>query len=326
MKLYKLNLVKLKVIQNSIDKEEQSIQNLKFQIKKYYHIDVLEKLGINKIYMSTEDLDFNFYLTEDQIKKINLFAKLNSGFNLSFDNLPFKEINKYQEFEYSNKNDLPKITTIYKELDKIKDLYFDSERNQRKTINKERVEKFGKINNSIEGKKIISIDFEFNPNNIIDKYDLSFISEIGITTNFNGNIDSKHFIIDENKKSKSKELGFLYGETQSITTNDIKKILNNELKNAEVLILHSFHAELNFLIDNSIEHSHLDILDIQILYKNYIDNENEDLKKLSKILQGLKIDYGFLHNAGNDAYYTHEAFIKILDKINVKNKNTFKIK
>ena len=110
-----------------------------------------------------------------------------------------------------------------------------------------------------------------------------------------------------------------------IKINEIKEIINSEIKNADILVVHSYNTELNFLVDNNINYDHLNIVDVQLLYKHYFDNNDENLKKLSKILIDFDINYAFLHNAGNDAYYTYAALDKMLNKINNKKINSLKI-
>lgn len=324
MKLYQLNKVKQKIIQNSGIKNN-SLQEFKNSLLHNYHIDILEKLSIDNIYMITDHFDFNIYLNEEQIEKVNLMAKLNTGLNLNFYEIPYIETENFVNFKFNSKKDIPEINKNYKNLDSIKNTQSVLEEKQRKLLNKERADKFGHIKESLKGQRIVSIDFEFNPNSITEKYNLDFISEIGVTTNFKNAIQSKHFIVEENKKDTLKELNFLYGKSQMIKINEIKEIINSEIKNADILVVHSYNTELNFLVDNNINYDHLNIVDVQLLYKHYFDNNDENLKKLSKILIDFDINYAFLHNAGNDAYYTYAALDKMLNKINNKKINSLKI-
>lgn len=324
MKFYQLNSVKQQVIKNS-GIRGKTLNDFKANLKSNYHINVLEKLKIDKVYMLTSELDFNIYLNQEQIDKINLMATINTGLPLVFYDIPFIESNQYKIFPFEKVTDISKISNEYKTLDSIKEIYDADENTHRKNLNKERVEKFGKIKNSVLNKKIISVDFEFNLNTVTDKYELDFISEIGFTIRENNNITNKHFIVTENMKQNGNANEFLFGDSVHINKSQIKDILNSHLEKAELLVVHSYHAELRFLEDNNLKFDHLNILDVQLLYKNYYDNDNDNLKKLAKILLGLNLEYSFLHNAGNDAHFTYKAFEKIISNIKLEKKPTFKI-
>lgn len=97
---------------------------------------------------------------------------------------------------------------------------------------------------------------------------------------------------------------------------DLKKALDYVLAVLSTpnscLIGHNIKADINFIRSVSAKKINIPIFDTQLIYKQATLGGN--MLGLVRVLDEMGIPHSNLHNAGNDAYYTLEAF-KILAKL-----------
>lgn len=280
----------------------------------------IDQLSVDTVYMIiSDDPRFTFYIDEDHLAKINLFAKMSIGINLDLTNIRGTETDNYYSHKVKDSADLKEAVLAFKQLDAISGVIkqLEEERAIRKARLSELNQLYGVVDNSVMNKKIVSVDFEFEPNDK-EVFQLSQISEIGFTFYEDGKTTSKHYLIEENRKESSKaflqEL-FLFGDTELIKIDDIAPLLQKTLYENEVLIVHGYSTELRFLDVNNIDYSGLDVYDTQLVFKQYFEENQPNLKRLSHMLQHFDIPYTFLHNAGNDSYHTFGVFQTMMENI-----------
>lgn len=335
MILYNLTDVRNQIINSFKGAGEEKQVAIKKISELYSTRYAIDQLSVDKVYMIiNEDPRFSFYIDDDHLSKINLFAKMNMGIGLNFDlsNIKGVDINNYYSHKVNNSSDLKDAVLAFKQLDEIQGVIreMEEERTRRKAKLNELNTRYGVVDNSVMKKKIVSVDFEFEPNDK-DLFQLSQISEIGFTFYEDGVTTSKHYLIEENRKYSSKaflqEL-FLFGETETITIADIDSLLRKTISDNEVMIVHGYSTELRFMEVNNIDYSDLEIYDTQLVFKHYFDDKEPNLKRLSHMLQHFDIPYTFLHNAGNDSYHTFGVFQTMMENIpkpEIKKKISMKI-
>jgi hypothetical protein len=320
MILYNLTDVKNQVF-NSIKSAGEDKQVAFKKINELYSTRyAIDQLSVDTVYMIiSDDPRFTFYIDEDHLAKINLFAKMNIGINLDLSNIKGTETENYYRHKVKDSTDLKEAVLAFKQLDAISGIIqqLEEERAIRKARLSELNRLYGVVDNSVMNKKIVSVDFEFEPNDK-EVFQLSQISEIGFTFYEDGKTTSKHYLVEENRKESSKaflqEL-FLFGDTEIIKTADIATLLQKTLDENEVLIVHGYSTELRFLDVNNIDYSGLDVYDTQLVFKQYFEENQPNLKRLSHMLQHFDIPYTFLHNAGNDSYHTFGVFQNMMENI-----------
>ena len=322
MRLYNLTDVRNQII-NSFKGTGEGKQLAVKKISELYSTRyAIDQLSVDKVYMIiSEDPHFSFYINEDHLSKINLFAKMTMGMGITIDlnNIKGVEINNYYSHKVNDSSDLKEAVLAFKQLDEIQGVIreMEEERARKKAKLSELNTLYGVVDNSVMNKKIVSVDFEFEPNDK-DLFQLSQISEIGFTFYEDGVTTSKHYLIEENRKYSSKaflqEL-FLFGETETVTIADIASILQDTINENEVMIVHGYSTELRFMDVNNIDYSNLDVYDTQLVYKQYFDEKEPNLKRLSHMLKHFDIPYTFLHNAGNDSYHTFGVFQTMMENI-----------
>lgn len=322
MILYNLTDVRNQIINSFKGSSEEKKLAVK-KISEFYATRyAIDQLSVDKVYMIiSEDPHFSFHIDEDHLSKINLFAKMNMGneLNIDFSNIKGIEVNNYYSHKVKNSSDLKEAVLAFKQLDEIQGVIreMEEERARKKAKLSELNTLYGVVDNSVMNKKIVSVDFEFEPNDK-DLFQLSQISEIGFTFYEDGVTTSKHYLIEENRKYSSKaflqEL-FLFGETETVTIADIASILQDTINENEVMIVHGYSTELRFMDVNNIDYSNLEVYDTQLVYKQYFDEKEPNLKRLSHMLKHFDIPYTFLHNAGNDSYHTFGVFQTMMENI-----------
>lgn len=173
----------------------------------------------------------------------------------------------------------------------------------------------------IKNHRIICIDTEVQTDSLN-------ITELGLVFSNQGTIEARHFLIKEykdlKKERKNMQDYFNFGKSEIVTIKQMKKILIKYLNQADIFMAHSIHSENHYLkqIDiNLLEHIE-DYIDTQSINK-YLSKEDDPIS-LENLLKKLDIPYSFLHNSGNDAFYTWQSFINMLTiKNNFKNYHNF---
>ena len=322
MILYNLTDVKNQIINSFKGASEEKKLAIKKISELYSTRYAIDQLSVDKVYMIiSEDPRFTFHIDEDHLSKIHLFAKMNMGLgsNIDLSNIKGVEVDNYYSHNVKNSSELKEAVLAFKQLDEISGVIreMEEERARKKAKLSELNTLYGVVDNSVMNKKIVSVDFEFEPNDK-DIFQLSQISEIGFTFYEDGITTSKHYLIEENRKYSSKaflqEL-FLFGETETITIADIDSLLRKTMADNEVLIVHGYSTELRFMDVNDIDYSNLEVYDTQLVFKQYFDEKEPNLKRLSHMLQHFDIPYTFLHNAGNDSYHTFGVFQTMMENI-----------
>lgn len=322
MILYNLTDVRNQIINTFKGSSEEKKLAVK-KISEFYATRyAIDQLSVDKVYMIiSEDPRFSFHIDEDHLSKINLFAKMNMGLGLNIDlsNIKGVEVDNYYSHDVKNSADLKEAVLAFKQLDEISGVIreMEEERARKKAKLSELNTLYGVVDNSVMNKKIFSVDFEFEPNDK-EVFQLSQISEIGFTFYEDGITTSKHYLIEENRKYSSKaflqEL-FLFGETETITIADIDQLLRKTISDNEVMVVHGYSTELRFMDVNDINYSDVEVYDTQLVFKQYFDEKEPNLKRLSHMLQHFDIPYTFLHNAGNDSYHTFGVFQTMIENI-----------
>lgn len=178
------------------------------------------------------------------------------------------------------------------------------------------------IPTNIENTKILSIDFEFDQNKDFK------ISECGLSTYFNGLMTHEHYIIEGNYKNKRQydlQFQFNFGESKVVSLENLMNIVAEKLKTADYLACHNITSEYLILQRygmNLLEMKHIKSLDTEHLFANHFRSSfNDKSSSLTSILAKLDIEHTNLHNAGNDAAYTMEALLKMINLTRNKMKN-----
>ncbi len=321
MKLYNLTEVK-GVLLNQLTKEQMDSKETSFVYEAYSMRYAIDKLSIDKVNMIIdEDPRFTFYIDEEQLSKINLIVRLKTGFEFNYSKIKPYDVddNKVYSHKVTKSDDLKLAVQSFKKIPLIADAIreHEYERQIRKDRNIEIQNKLTYVDpNSVLSKKVVSIDFEFDPNE--REFNFKHISELGFSYYNKGLIESEHFIIEENKKNNNKQRlqeSFLFGKSKTIKIADIESVIRDVLIKNDIIVFHSYASEMLFLENHNIDVSDKEIYDTQLVFKNYFDDNNPNTKKLSHMLQHFDLPYGFLHNAGNDSYHTMKVFEHMIHKI-----------
>jgi hypothetical protein len=175
---------------------------------------------------------------------------------------------------------------------------------------------------NIENTKMLSVDFEFDQNKDFK------ISECGVSTYFNGSLTHEHYIVEgnyENKKHYNLQFQFNFGESKVVPLETLMAIVAEKLKKADYIAGHNITSEFLILQRhgmNLLEMPHIKPIDTEQLFKKHFQTGFDDkTSSLTSILTKLNIEYTNLHNAGNDAAYTMEALLKMIDKSKKKVSN-----
>lgn len=125
-----------------------------------------------------------------------------------------------------------------------------------------------------------------------------------------------HLVVEENTDKRNglrvedNRDGFLFGTTQVLPMKKCLAKLRTALRGADYVIAHAAHSDEKFLRRHGVGFAGKPVLDTQIMVK-CLRGTTESLR-LSRVLDELGIrNYKGLHNAGNDAYYTMEACLRM---------------
>ena len=175
---------------------------------------------------------------------------------------------------------------------------------------------------NIENTKMLALDFEFDQNKDFK------ISECGVSTYFNGSLTHEHYIVEgnyENKKHYNLQFQFNFGESKVVPLATLMAIVAEKLKQADYIAGHNITSEFLILQRygmNLLEMPHIKPIDTeQLLKKHFQINFDDNTSSLTSILTKLNIEYTNLHNAGNDAAYTMEALLNMINLTRKKIKN-----
>ncbi len=100
-----------------------------------------------------------------------------------------------------------------------------------------------------------------------------------------------------------------FGESLVLPLKKCMHRLKQTLKQCDFIVGHAAASDEKFLRSYGITFSGKPVLDTQVIAKSVMTTT--DHVRLSRILDHLNIEHVHLHNAGNDAYYTLEAFLRM---------------
>lgn len=346
--LYSINQIQAKIASNPLYKEK------KVAIIQFFNVNnLIEKLNINVIY--TSDNHPPLLLSEKDINFV--FSKASESFNLPFEissfyegKMPLLKIEQSEGIAHQvrTKEDLDLVlsnhseSSSYGKKEQEKESIKKAQKERKVAIlqaeidarkEKEKAE-FNRATNLLRdfvNEKVVSIDFEF----FITKDETHEPTELGISINEDGKINTYHFLIKENylrKKNKALQNKFNFGETQVISQAQIPTMIEHALQDAKYVLFHEQREESKIFEQLGISiPTHIDILDTQLCYKRYFREKGSlpNGEKLENLLSLFKIQAQDLHNAGNDAYFTLillQKMSEIQKHIQANKKNSSKMK
>lgn len=158
------------------------------------------------------------------------------------------------------------------------------------------------------------------------EHDHSKVLEVGITTysSIFHSLECEHFIIKENLRYKNgrhvpnNRDNFRFGQSVTTSLKNVIDILNSYLWDGEYLwhlVGHGISSDLHVLQLFGLQlPDEGEVFDTASLFKNSDKYQGEVKSNLEYICcrLGMKPKKDSLHNAGNDAYYTMKAFLKLV--------------
>lgn len=183
-----------------------------------------------------------------------------------------------------------------------------------KDINQDFASEASNLEVDFTNKKIVSIDFEFSKKQGKQFY-FRACTEFGITVLENNELHYKHYLIEEtfnDKVGMTKHLQqkFEFGESVIISLEEVKSLLEDCFKDASFMLCHDMSSELSILKQNGVGFKHLKVLDTSLMYQVFSGNHHNQ-KRLKDLLRVFEIPFTHLHNSGNDAAYTMQAFLEM---------------
>ena len=158
----------------------------------------------------------------------------------------------------------------------------------------------------------MSIDFEclYTDNKIPIEVGLSIFKA-------NESLEKMHFFFKENEDEFKKQHrkfnktdSFAFGETLSLSNDEIKEKINNVFSRVDVVVCHAAKLEKQILTLLGIDYKGKDMIDSQLLYKS------KKGEKQVRSLEGIAKEYDIkdisYHNAGNDAVVTGLYFCELI--------------
>lgn len=302
--------------------------------------NLVTNLNINKFYM-TDNHPFSFV---DKDTLAHICKEAEKKFDLSFD------INKiYQEIlvVIKNENNIAQsfnVRTIedYKNMEKWHEENSNYGKRKTESINKVKNKK-EKVKNArlkeIEEKKmqernefkkeanllhdfnkskVVTIDMEFS---YFKDQNYYMVTELGITTLFNGVQTSEHFLISEHymrKYHRENQDKFKFGKTKKLKEKEIIGVIKERLKDANFVVFHEQREDMEILNTLGLDKKYLESNNIQLLDTKKafsLSFKQKGDKRVSytieELLEVFKIKSEYLHNAGNDAKYTTDLLLKM---------------
>lgn len=329
--LYSVNKIQAKLAINP------EYHKQKTEIMQFFHINnMINNLGIQTIYMC--DIHPPLFIEENAIKKICELATQNFGVVFDYNALyegknALLKISKQepniQKFKVTNNNELEGLVQLHYQhstyglKEQEKDLQKQEKKDKEAVLLAAQIEEkkkkeweiFNKATNlkrDFVNSKIVSIDFEFylkgKNNNSLNHV----VTEVGISVSDCGFISTTHYLVEENyqmKKNKYLQNSFHFGDTKILKLEDIKKLLNKSLLNANYILFHEQREDFEILESLNINiPKNITVIDTQLCYKRYFRERGSlpNGEPLENLLTSFNVPYKDLHNAGNDAYYTLE--------------------
>jgi len=189
-----------------------------------------------------------------------------------------------------------------------------------------------------ERKVFISLDTESYEKNH------DYLTEVGwvIFDKTEKILKKEHYIIQEymsfhnGKYVEDNKFNYDFGESKTKSLIEVIRLLNKELNSVDYIVGQGINNDIKDLEKLGVNltkfeemkgiYKNYGIIDTQYLYSGCFHDRPISLKKG---LDKLHITYRYLHNAGNDAYYTMKYFFELIrnfDINDIKNKRILDIK
>lgn len=314
MKLYSLKRVKSYLTNKNKDIQPKQISDF------FSDVNLYENIGIGKFYLD-KTLQKMVYINEDDLERICLLAKFKLNGDFTINNLEHYPVNdniieKTAKTAIEFRNLLiehyksPSIVALIKEKKELD--------NEKKIRNQEFSTNLANYEINIDNKKIVAIDFEYNPKALPnEKFNFTSCSECGVTVLENNEIKHYHFFIEDgsHKQGLAKHLKdkFEFGTTETVTSQELQTRLKQLLKGSDYLLCHGMEMEYGILVNNDINipEMNIEILDTLHMFRKLAENTDLNAYRLKDIVRTCDMDPTNLHNAGNDAAYTMLTFLRM---------------
>lgn len=314
MKLYSLKRVKSYLSNKNKEIPPKQISDF------FSDVNLYENIGIGKFYLD-KTIKKMVYINEDDLERLCLLAKfkLNGDFSIkNLEHYPVNEniIEKTAKTAIEFRNLLiehyksPAIVALIKEQKEID--------NQKKIHNQEFSTNLANYEINIENKKIVAIDFEYNPKALPhEKFNFTSCSECGVTVLENNEVKHYHFIIEDGsqKQGLTKHLKdkFEFGTTETVTSQELQTRIKQLMKDSDYLLCHGMEMEYGILVNNDINipEMNIEILDTLHMFRKLAENTDLNAYRLKDIVRACDMNTANLHNAGNDAAYTMLTFLRM---------------
>jgi hypothetical protein len=165
--------------------------------------------------------------------------------------------------------------------------------------------------------RFVALDFE------AFEWNQKRITEVGFSVFENDEYQNFHYIIKENINRRNGKFvpdnkdRFSFGESEVLPLNEALERLSHILSTADYLVGHGVGNELKWLKKNNVElKQNLKTIDTSILAGGFMKIGGR--VSLTRILTFMGIKHDFLHNAGNDSFYT----MKVLHQMSHGNLDT----
>jgi len=174
--------------------------------------------------------------------------------------------------------------------------------------------------------KILSFDMEMNEKN------RNTLLEIGFSlldtktmkyTNQNILIEEEINTLNGSYVPNNKD-NFMFGETLIMKLDDAKEYFDEILEKSDFYVGHDLQNDLRHTKKEITKTDYFDTVNSSVPEYYGIKSDRMSLEKLST---ALKLEPKFLHNAGNDAYYTLQSALKLVEEfdLNVSKQNKIDI-
>lgn len=328
MKLYSLKRVKSYLSNKNKEIPPKKISDF------FSDINLYDNIGIGKFYLD-KTIKKNVYINEDDLEKLCLLAKFKLSGDFTIKNLEHypvteniveKLVNTSTEFKqlliehYKS----PAIVELIREQKELE--------NQKKIHNQDFSTNLANYDINIENKKIVAIDFEYNPKALPnERFNFKSCSECGVSVLDNNEIKYHHFIIEDgsHKQGLAKHLKdkFEFGKSEIVTSQELKNRLKQLLKGSNYLLCHGMEMEYGILVNNDINipEMNIEILDTLHMFRKLAENTDLNAYRLKDIVRTCDMDPTNLHNAGNDAACTLLTFMRMNKEPEVIRENIKKL-
>lgn len=188
-----------------------------------------------------------------------------------------------------------------------------SEIEDRKQKESEEFKRKASLSRVFDGKTIVSVDFEFRYIRSESRY---MITEVGFSTRLQDkSLINEHFLVLENyanKLNRSLQDKFEFGKTNYVKEDQLAALLTSRIQDADYLLFHEQREDMEIFKQLGVK-VNKEILDTQIIYSRNFKPKGEMKADLKTLIDFCHIKAEYLHNAGNDAKYTMDLFLKMVD-------------